>query len=234
MPWPSYNRNLFSDVGLPDRTPEIGPSWSLRRAYRPQPDGSPQCQASRRPELGRPSEHGLLLSLSYPLGGRLLSDGGRGCPCSQANVDALISCASRRGIRRSGNGTSSVCGRNHGHDGRSGPSPVTSSQRRAQRVCQHGHKPLPARAGHGSSRGGLRLALCSQPRTPSADGFTFLTGSIWSRRKPVRRMGNVLAHLRFHPRHADDLRNQEACEPFMVGFVEPWRRVSQKRSGRGT
>lgn len=227
-----YNRNLFSDVGLPDRTPE---SWAELREFAARltdrnPDGSFNVSGfGVGLSSGGHQEHGLLLSLSYPLGGRLLSDGGREVVlASQANVDALdflreLVAAGYAEARewhvlgmRAGTMAMTVA---------PGPYWRTEFLNEGPSVyASMGTGLLPApEPGMAPAAAGYGWLFVVSSRTPYADEvYKFLN---WLNLEPTEagttRMGNVLAHLGSIPVTSDDLRNQEAVrEPFMAGFVE--------------
>lgn len=227
-----YNRNLFGDAGLPDRSPE---TWEELRQFAQRltdrnPDGSFNVSGfGVGLSSGGHQEHGLLLSLAYPLGGRLLSDDGREVVlASQENADTL---AFLRELVAAGYAEARdwhVIGMRTGTMAMTvapGPYWRTEFLNEGPGVYASmgtGLLPVPE-AGMAPAAAGYGWLFVVSSQTPHAEEvYKFLN---WLNLEPTdagtTRMGNVLAHLGSIPVTPDDMRNQEAIsDQFMAGFVE--------------
>lgn len=227
-----YNRNLFSDVGLPDRAPE---TWAELREFAMRltdrnPDGSFKVSGFGIGfSSGGHQEHGFLFSLSHPLGGRLFSGDGREVVlASQQNAEAL---AFLRELVDAGYAEARewhVLGMRAGTMAMTvapGPYWRTEFLNEGPSVYASmgtGLLPVPEVGMNPAATGGGWLFVVSS-QTPHADEvYKFLN---WLNLEPTEagttRMGNVLAHLGSIPVTPEDLQNQETVrDPFMAGFVQ--------------
>lgn len=226
-----YNQNLFDTVGLPEKAPE---TWADLREYSIKltqlfPDGSHDKVGFGLSYSGAGQDgFGMLYSLAYPLGARLLSTDKR---TTTVNSPALMETLSfLRELVQGGNALArewlildmraadlammvaagpywkiefSAVGREFYEGMRTGPVPVP----------QQGMTPAAAAYGW--------LFTVSDTTEHASEAHRFLN---WLNTLPLpdgtTRMGNALAHLGSIPVTVDDLRNQETVrDPFMEGFV---------------